>query len=267
MGKVAGVIGWPVKHSLSPKLHGYWLKQYGIDGEYKAQGVEPTDLKDFLKSLPQTGWQGCNLTLPHKEAAFKLVDELDDIARAVGAVNTIIVKDGKLLGRNSDVYGFAENIRPHLRAKNKAVVIGAGGAAYAVVQALLQEGFKKVEVTNRTESRAQVLREHFKNKISVLPWESRHRLEGADLLVNTTSQGMVGQEPLDLKLDALPKEALVTDIVYTPLITPLLAQAKARGNTIVDGLGMLIHQGVPGFEAWFGVRPEVTEQLRRYLLQ
>jgi shikimate dehydrogenase len=267
MRKLAGVIGWPVEHSLSPKLHSYWLKHYGIDGEYSAWAAEPKNLAAALKSLPQKNWHGCNLTIPHKEAALALVDSVDDVARAIGAINTIIVKENKLHGTNTDAYGFIENIRPHLPArKNKAVVLGAGGAARAVCYALIKEGFASVSVINRTHDKSIVLAEQFGNMISAATWENRAALLGdADLLVNTTSLGMKGKEPLDLDLSKLPTSALVTDIVYTPLVTPLLQQAKTRGNRIVDGLGMLLYQAVPGFAAWFGTRPEVTDELREHV--
>lgn len=268
MRKLAGVIGWPVEHSLSPKLHNYWLKHYGIEGEYSAWAAEPKDLASALKSLLQKNWRGCNLTIPHKEATMILVDSVDEAAKAIGAVNTIVVKDNKLHGTNTDAYGFIENIRPHLPArKNKAVVLGAGGAARAVCYVLIQEGFAGITLINRTRDKSLALAEQFGKKISVGTWENRQALlDGADLLVNATSLGMKGKDPLDLDLSGLPESALVTDIVYTPLVTPLLQQAKARGNPIVDGLGMLLYQAVPGFEAWFGRRPEVTDKLRTHVL-
>jgi len=268
----AGVIGYPVKHSLSPKLHNHWLRQLRIEGEYVALEVKPDDLEKEIKSLSQRGFAGVNLTIPYKEVAVKMLDTVDDKVKAVDAVNTIIVQEGKLQGTNTDIYGFTENIRPHLPAKkNKAVVLGAGGAAKSVCKALLDLGFTKIIVLNRTHDKAIVLAKQFKNTLTAEPWDTRSiTLADTDLLVNTTSLGMVGKEPLDIDLSALPTHALVTDIVYTPLITPLLAAAKARGNPIVDGLGMLIYQAVPGFEAWFGKKPEVTpeslEQLKRMLL-
>lgn len=266
----ACVIGHPVSHSLSPKLHSYWLKQYGIAGSYTAQDVAPEALADFMRGLGAT-FTGCNVTLPYKEAVMALLDEVDDIAGAIGAVNTIIVsKDGTLKGTNTDAFGFIENIKAHVALearKNKAVILGAGGAAKAVVKALIDEGFSQVIVCNRTREKAEALQTQFGKKIIAAEWSERSDiLQGADLLVNTTSLGLKGQEPLEINLAALPKQAVVSDIVYSPLMTPLLIQAKAAGYTIVDGLGMLIYQAVPGFEAWFGRRPEVTQELRDYLI-
>ena len=266
--KIAGVIGWPVAHSLSPKLHNYWLKKYGIDGEYLALAVEPKDLETVIKTLPEMGWQGCNLTIPHKEAALSFLDEIDDIAWSVGAVNTVIVKDGKLFGMNTDVYGFTKNIEQQLKGRNKAVVLGAGGAAKAVWKALLDMDFGKIVTLNRNHDRA-TLSQKLGNRFTAKLWEDRSSsaiLENADLLVNATSLGLGDNDPLDIDLSSLPMQALVTDIVYTPLMTPLLQLAKARGNPIVDGLGMLLHQAVPAFEAWFGVRPEVSEEVRRHIV-
>ncbi len=265
----AGVIGWPVSHSLSPKLHGYWLEKYRIDGSYEALPVEPERLGDALKELSDQGFAGCNLTLPHKELAVALVDEIDDNARAIGAVNTIIFAGGKIKGSNTDAYGFIENLKSgaSLKRKNKAVVLGAGGASRAVCKALADEGYAHILLLNRTPSKARKLASQISDSIFCEEWEKRDAvLENADLLVNATSLGMQGKEPLLINIDALPREAVVTDIVYTPLITPLLAEAKTRGNTIVDGLGMLLHQAVPGFEAWFGVRPVVDDNLRRQVL-
>lgn len=265
---VAGILGWPVAHSLSPKLHNYWLKQYGIEGEYRAVPVNPHELARALKNMPAQGFCGFNLTIPHKEAAVGLLDSADALVKEIDAVNTVIIKDGKLHGTNTDAYGFAENIRGALPAqKKKAIVLGAGGAAKSVCKALLDLGFKKIIVLNRTHEKSEQLARQFKNKLTVAAWEKRSEiLADADLLVNTTSLGMGGKDPLAIDLDALPKQALVTDIVYTPLMTPLLERAVARGNPIVDGLGMLLHQAVPAFEAWFGVRPEVNQKLRDYIL-
>ena len=264
----AGVIGHPIAHSLSPKLHNYWLKKYGIDGEYKAYDIAPDALFDFVSFLREKGMVGCNVTIPHKEMAVSLVRNLDEAARMIGAVNTIVVeRDGTLTGMNTDAYGFSENIKPHLRDKQKAVILGAGGAARAVIVALKQLGFTNIIITNRTRVRAEELAAQ--HGLQRVEWSEKDAaLAGADLLVNTTSLGMVGKEPLELSLDALPKNALVTDIVYKPLITPLLAAAQARGNPIVDGLGMLLHQAAPGFAAWFGLPhlPEVTQELRDTIL-
>lgn len=270
--KKAAVLGYPVHHSRSPRLHGYWLKYYNIAGSYEAIEVAPENLATTLKSLPEKGFTGCNLTLPHKEAALAIMDEIDATARMIGAVNTVVVRGGKLCGSNSDVYGFIQNLKQHARLSDyahKAVILGAGGAARAVLYALLQEGFGDITITNRTQARAQDLAAHFAdNRIRVVGWERRDAsLEVAGLLVNTTSLGLSGQPPLELSLAALPTKALVTDIIYSPLITPLLQRASERGNKVVDGLGMLLHQAVPGFEAWFGLRPEVTPELRAVVLR
>ena len=268
--KIAGVIGYPIAHSLSPRLHNYWLAQLGIDGAYIPLEIRPEDFVHVMQSLPKMGFQGVNLTLPHKELVLPLLSGVDEDARRAGMANTItITKQGTLYGMNTDSYGFSENIRPHLgNHKNKAVVLGAGGAAKALCHALLKEGFKEVVVANRSAVRAKALAHQFAGKVALQVWEKRSEvLEGADLLVNATSLGMVGKDPLSIDLSVLPKSALVTDIVYTPLMTPLLEQAKARGNKIVDGLGMLLHQAVPGFTAWFGAKPEVNDTLRKYILK
>jgi shikimate dehydrogenase len=274
--RLAGVIGWPVEHSLSPRLHGYWLEQYRIDGAYVPLAVGPEDLRTALSALRALGFRGVNLTLPHKEQALELCHETDDLARRIGAVNTIVVREGKLVGSNSDAFGFLENLKdgaPDWGADAApAVVLGAGGASRAVVAALADAGAPQVRIVNRTRERAErlaaALGPSLGGDISVHGWDQRHAaLADAGLLVNTTTLGMAGQAPLDLDLDGLPADALVTDIVYTPLMTPLLAAARARGNPLVDGLGMLLHQARPGFEAWYGVRPEVTPALRDFVLR
>lgn len=267
--KIAGVMGWPVTHSLSPRLHNYWLSSLAIDGAYVPLSVKPEDFESVMRALPKMGFRGVNLTLPHKELVLPFLDDMDDDARNASMANTIIVKEsGELFGMNTDSYGFIENIRPALSLKkDKAVVLGAGGAAKAVCYALIKLGFKEIVVVNRSRSRAQALAEQFVGEIVTHDWDSRAEcLHDADLLVNATSLGMQGQEELQIDLAALPLAALVTDIVYTPLETGLLAQAKARGNTVVDGLGMLLHQAVPGFHAWFGVKPHVDDALRHHIL-
>ncbi len=269
--RLAGVIGWPVEHSLSPRLHGYWLEQHRIDGAYVPLAVGPEDLRTALSALQALGFRGVNLTLPHKEQALELCHETDDLARRIGAVNTIVMREGKLVGSNSDAFGFLENLKegaPDWGADAApAVVLGAGGASRAVVAALADAGAPEVRIVNRTRKRAEALAEALGGAISVHGWDQRHAaLAGAGLLVNTTTLGMAGQAPLDLDLDGLPADALVTDIVYTPLMTPLLEAARAHGNPLVDGLGMLLHQARPGFEAWYGVRPEVTPALRDFVL-
>ena len=269
--RLAGVMGWPIAHSLSPRLHGYWLEHHRIDGVYMPLAVAPEDLSAALSALPALGFRGVNLTLPHKEPALDLCHEVDELARRIGAVNTIVVREGKLVGSNSDAFGFLENLKegaPEWRAEAApAVVLGAGGAARAVVAALADAGAPDVRIVNRTRERAEALAASLGGALSVRSWEQRgEALAGAGLLVNTTTLGMAGQAPLDLDLAELPDRALVTDIVYAPLVTPLLEAARARGNPVVDGLGMLLHQARPGFEAWFGLRPEVTPALRAFVL-
>lgn len=270
--KRAGVMGWPLAHSRSPVLHGFWLKQYGIDGAYELLPVAPDGLAAALRALPAHGFAGCNLTIPHKEHALSIVNEVDATAARIGAVNTVIVKpDGRLEGRNTDAFGFIENLRttlPDWRADaGPAVVLGAGGAARAIVAALLDQGVPEIRLVNRSETRAEALAAALGGAIRVVPWSARHAaLGGAALLVNATSLGMTGQPPLDLALDALPITAAVNDIVYVPLETPLLAAARRRGHPVADGLGMLLHQARPGFAAWFGVMPEVTPALRQAVL-
>lgn len=267
---LAGVIGYPVSHSRSPKLHNYWLNELGIDGAYVPLSVSPQHLDQVLKALPHMGFRGVNITVPHKEAVFDLVDEVDPLALRIGAINTIVVDDsGHLLGRNTDGFGFMENLRqgaPQWQPNKTAVILGAGGAARAVAVALQDAGVETIRIVNRSVSRAETLAETV-GGLEVALWEDRDRcLEDAALVVNTTILGMVGQPELDLSLEHLPKDAVVNDIVYVPLETPLLARARARGNPTVDGLGMLLWQAVPGFEAWFGQRPTVTATLRDYVL-
>ncbi|MGV3634573.1 MAG: shikimate dehydrogenase [Pseudorhodoplanes sp.] len=267
--RMAGVIGWPVAQSRSPVLHGHWLSQYGIKGAYLPLPVQPERLPDAIKGLRALGFSGCNVTIPHKLGVLKLVDRVDPVAARIGAVNTVVVQnDGTLSGFNTDAYGFLASLRD-VRSDFKAsagpiAILGAGGAARAVLVALLDDGATEIRLTNRTMERAQELSRIDPSRIKAFAWEKRERaLDGAALLVNTTSQGMVGYPPLDLSLEALPKTAMVSDIVYNPLETPLLAAARKRGNTAVDGLGMLLHQAVPAFEAFYGVRPHVSNELRR----
>ncbi len=270
--RVAAVIGWPIGHSLSPRLHGFWLQHYGIDGAYIPLAVEPENFERVFRALPGLGFAGVNVTIPHKEAALACCDEADDVARRIGAANTITVReDGSLLAQNSDVFGFAENLRTSLpeweATRGPAVVVGAGGAARAVYVALMDMGCPEIRLVNRSPQRAETLTHDLGGPFRVLPWTERAAaLEDAALLVNTTALGMSGQVALDLDLDRLPFDAVVTDIVYTPLETPLLTAAKAHGNRIVDGLGMLLHQGRPGFANWFGAEPEVTDELRAFVL-
>ncbi len=266
---LAGVMGWPVGHSRSPRLHGYWLEQYAIDGAYVPLAVAPDRFDEALKGLQAAGFRGVNVTVPHKEAAFRACDTIDPDAERIGAVNTIIFSDNGLVqGSNTDAFGFIENIRQVIAwPGGVAVVLGAGGAARAVCVALIDAGATEIRLINRTRSRAERLSMEFGEVIRVEDWENRSDAQSsASLLVNTTSLGMTGQPPLDLDLDALPISAIVNDIVYTPLETPLLKLARKRGNIPVDGLGMLLHQARPGFEAWFGTAPQVTEALRDFVL-
>lgn len=270
--KLAGVLGRPVSHSRSPRLHGFWLEQLGIDGAYLPLPVAPEHLEQVVRALPRMGFRGANVTVPHKEAVMALVDHLEPLARRIGAVNTLVVRDdGSLEGRNTDAHGFLENLRQGcpawVPASGPAAVIGAGGAARAVVAALTDAGVSEIRLSNRSRGRAEALAADLGGPVNVVNWAERaESLEGCALLVNTTTLGMTGQSNLDLDLSALPPTALVNDIVYVPLETDLLARARARGNAVVDGLGMLLHQAVPGFEAWFGVRPDVTDELRAFVL-
>lgn len=270
--KLAGVMGWPVGHSKSPRLHGFWLNQHGIDGAYVPLAVEPGHLEAALRALPVLGFRGVNLTLPHKEIALDIVDVCEPLAKRAGAANTILVHDdGTLEGRNTDVFGFTQNLCDGGFAAKEftATVLGAGGAARAVMVALQDMGAKTIRVVNRDRGRAERLcaETASSNMFHVECWDHIGKtLEGADLLVNATSLGMTGQPPLEIDLAPLPDTAVVTDIVYAPLETDLLAKAGARGLKAIDGLGMLLHQARPGFAAWFGVTPEVTPALRAFVL-
>lgn len=268
--KLAGVMGWPVGHSRSPRLHGHWIEQYGVNGAYVPLPVAPDDFEQALAGLQAVGFRGVNVTVPHKERAFRACDTLDDDAERIGAVNTITFgPEGTVQGSNTDAFGFMENIRQTAEWPGSiAVVLGAGGAARAVCVALIDVGSTEIRLINRTRERADSLAEEFGAVIRVYDWNNRQDAQlGASLLVNSTSLGMTGQPRLDIDLDALPTSAIVNDIVYAPLETPLLAQARERGNIVVDGLGMLLHQARPGFESWFGVAPAVTPALRRFVLE
>ena len=269
--KLAGVFGWPVSHSRSPRLHGYWLQQHGIDGAYVPLPVEPENFSDAARGLAHAGFRGVNVTLPHKERAFALATETDAFAQRTRAVNTLVFEgDGRIVGSNTDGFGFVENLRqgaPDFEfARAPAVVLGAGGAARAILVALADTVVPEIRIVNRTRAHADQLVDDLELQAHIHDWDGAEAaLEDAGLLVNTTSLGMAGQAPLELALDRLPRTALVNDIVYTPLRTQLLADAAARGNPVVDGLGMLLHQARPGFHAWFGVDPEVTDDLRNFV--
>ncbi|HEV2187901.1 MAG TPA: shikimate dehydrogenase [Stellaceae bacterium] len=273
--RLAGIMGWPVAHSRSPALHGFWLAEHGIDGAYVPLAVEPHRLEQALRALPALGFRGCNLTIPHKQAALAVMDRVDPFARRIGAMNTVVITgDGCLEGSNTDVFGFRENLReqaPNWQAKaGPAVVLGSGGSARSVVAALVADGVSEVRLVNRTVTHAEALAGDLtqpETRIVVHPWEARNTaLRDAGILVNTTSLGMDKEPALDIDLSGLPLAAVVVDIVYVPLETGLLAAARRRGNPAVDGLGMLLHQGRPGFEAWFGVAVSVTPALRAAML-
>ena len=271
--RLAGVFGWPVSHSRSPLMHNFWLAEHGIDGVYLPLAVRPDDFKDALHCLPKLGFAGANVTVPHKEAALACVDIADENARRIGAVNTVRVGDsGELIGSNTDGYGFLANLAESQAEWRHAevgvtTVLGAGGAARAVVVALLDAGVPELRLVNRSAERAHKLANDIGDeRIRIVAWHDRSQaLSDAALLVNTTAAGLEGEDSLALDLEALPQSAIVTDLVYQPLITPLLRSAHDRGNPIVDGLGMLIHQARPGFLAWFGVEPTPGPALRRLL--
>ncbi|HEX9569963.1 MAG TPA: shikimate dehydrogenase [Rhodospirillales bacterium] len=271
--KLAGVIGWPVGHSLSPRLHGYWLAEHGIDGAYVPLPVRPEDCRAALRMLPKLGFVGVNVTVPHKQSAAKAVDTLDAVATRTGAVNTVVVEaDGRLAGSNTDGFGFLENLKAGAKgwkaSAGAVVIIGAGGAARAIAAALLDAGAPEVRIVNRTPARAEALANDIGGAITAAAWPDRAKaLTDAALLVNATSLGMKGKGLLDLDLGPLPKDAIVADIVYAPLETPLLKVAATRGHKTVDGLGMLLHQARPGFHCWFGVEPKVTAALREFVLE
>lgn len=272
----SAIVGYPVSFSRSPMLHGFWLKHYGLAGEYGRCEVAPDGAQAFFADFERHGLAGCNVTAPHKEAAFAALDEPDDTARALGAANTLWLQDGRLFGANTDVYGFLANLddaAPGWDAMDApALVFGAGGASRAIVYGLLQRGVGRVLLANRTKARAEQVAAQFNiagaARVTPLSWdEGEARMGEARLLVNTTSLGMKGKPALELDLTALPGDAVVADLVYVPLETPLLKRARGRGLRAVDGLGMLLHQGVPGFERWFGVRPHVTRELRELLVE
>lgn len=268
--KLLGVIGWPVAHSLSPRLHNLWITQYKLNAVYLPLPVHPGDFSEALRALPKLGFIGANVTIPHKEMAYGCVDQRDAIAERIGAINTIIINaDGTMRGTNTDAYGFAENLRiaGHGISAGAALVLGAGGAARAVLAALLAEKCPRIILSNRTHVRALQLAKAMDPAIEVVAWEQRATvLRDIKLLVNTTSLGMVGQEPLEFELTELLPDATVCDLVYKPLHTPLLQAAAARNLRCVDGLGMLLFQAQAAFQHWFGIKPEITRALREKIL-
>jgi len=264
--KKACVIGWPIAHSRSPLIHTYWLKKYGIDAIYEKKAVEPKNAAQFIANLAASEFIGCNVTIPHKETAFQAVAKADEIASRLGAVNTVYLRDGVVCGTNTDGEGFIASLshsHPKLNVRDKtAIIIGAGGAAKAIIGALLDEGVTKIGIINRTRERIHDLQEQFGSGVyEISETISNDALKSCGLLVNTTSQGMEGQTPLELEIRNLNPKALVADIVYTPLETAFLAKARQRGNPVLNGAGMLLYQAVRGFELWFGVKPEVTKEL------
>jgi shikimate dehydrogenase len=263
----AGVAGWPIEHSRSPTIHRYWLKELGISGGYEKFAVRPGEFLEFANRIGKDGLVGANVTLPHKEVAFSACDQRTPVAEALGAVNTLWRGEGRLWGDNTDVAGFLANLdeaAPGWAERGKlAIVLGAGGAARAVVYALVSRGFERVAVANRTQARAEALAAHFGGSTTATSWaDLATELPGADLLVNASSLGMVGQPALAVDVSALPKRAVVADAVYVPLRTPLIEAARARGLRAAEGLGMLLHQAAPAFARWFGARPVVTPALR-----
>lgn len=267
----ACVIGWPIKHSRSPVIHRFWLNALGISGDYVLQPVEPDAVGGFFAGFADSGYVGCNVTVPHKEAAFAAVDAREPVAETLGALNTIWLEDRRLIGASTDGYGFLANLDQAAKGwdanPGAAAVLGAGGSARAIAWALMSRGFSPIHVVNRTPARAKALAARFGPDIRPARWpELPGILPSVRLLVNTTSLGMEGQPDLRVDVSVLNDEALVNDLVYSPLETTLLASARARGLTAVDGLGMLLHQAVPGFEHWFGVRPDVTPELRAAVL-
>lgn len=269
---IAGVIGSPIAHSKSPVIHGHWIKKYGIKGHYVPLDIAQKDFAEALRLLPRMGFVGVNVTIPHKLTALSLADHVTDRAALIGAANTLTFRsDGSIYADNTDGHGFLENIRtkfPEWRATDgPAVVFGAGGAARAAVSALIEAGAPEVRITNRTRSRAEALRTEFGGRVIAADWvQAGNMLEGAATVVNCSALGMTGKPDLKVPLDALERDALVTDMVYSPLNTRLLSEAAERGCRTVDGLGMLLHQAVPGFERWFGAKPVVDEEIRQLVL-
>ncbi len=270
--KIAAIIGNPVGHSLSPMIHRYWLDCYKIDGAYVPFKIEGADVATVLDAMQRMGFVGCNVTVPHKEAVAAIVANKTDAAKQIGAVNTLIRgANGEWIGDNTDGYGFYHNLKTHYPQKTAALktamMIGAGGAARAIIVALQKAGVEKIKVVNRTQDRAKALAKDV-DKIHVVAWSDAEKaMASCDVIINTTSLGMAGQPDLELSLEHAPAHAIIADIVYRPLMTPWLVQAQSRGFEVLTGIGMLLHQAVPGFEAWFGVRPEVSPALQAHVLE
>jgi len=269
-----GVIGHPIKHSKSPLIHNHWIEKYGLEGLYEAIDIAPDTLKSDIQKLIDQSYAGFNVTIPHKESIMNLCDNIDETAQKIGAVNTVTIRDRKLTGYNTDAFGFIENIKqthPDFSFKDKsAFILGAGGAAKAVIYGLQQEGVKKIYITNRTKEKAEKLLQHFTN-LKIIEWCSnsehdKQSLSESNLLINTTSLGMNGQPDLPYSANDINKDAIISDIVYAPLMTPLLESAQANGNKIVTGIGMLLHQARPAFEFWYGTKPDINEALLNKVL-
>ena len=269
---VAAVLGHPINHSKSPKLHNYWLSLFDIDGHYIPLDIDPRNFENSIRALSGLGFVGANVTIPYKEKVLKIADKISDRAAIIGAANTLtFLQDGRIYADNTDGYGFLQNIKCKYNdwtaGEGTSVVFGAGGASRAILGALIEDGANEVILANRTRSRADQLRSDFGAKIKVVDWmKVQNYLSDASTVINATSLGMEGKAELPIPLQGLKKNTLVTDIVYTPLNTPLLENAAKRGCRTVDGLGMLIHQAIPGFERWFGVKPDVSENLRELLI-
>lgn len=270
---MAAVMGWPVMHSLSPLMHNTWMEQEGLKGTYVPLAIEPGTLEPALRALHPLGFAGCNLTIPHKLDAMTIVDEVDDVARKIGAMSCVVVReDGTLFGTNNDWLGFVGNLKqffPDFRADTGPVtVIGAGGGGRAVCYAMLDQGAQEIRLVNRTPEEPALIAAEFGGPITPVAWAERHdALDGAVMVVNATSQGMKGEPALDIKLDTLPVSSLAVDIIYTPLETPFLAAARMRGNPTLNGLGMLLHQGPAAWKRWFGIEPAITDALRTRMEQ
>lgn len=266
----AGVIGHPINHSKSPIIHGHWIDKYGLQGTYRPIDISPENLQVEISKLIREGYAGFNVTIPYKQSIFELCDYVDDVAKSIGAVNTVVVKNGMFHGTNTDAFGYIQNLKfhnIHLQKHKPAIVLGAGGAARAIVYGLLEEGFDNILITNRTIEKSYDVLKIDEAKISVLPWENRSEiLQGAGLVVNTTALGMTGKDPLDIDFSGLPIDCIVSDIVYAPLMTPFLSDGQKRGNPVVTGIGMLLHQARPAFEKWFGILPDVDDELVRKVL-
>lgn len=267
----AAVIGWPITHSRSPLIHGYWLQRYGITGSYDKIAVPPHDVERFLRNLEPAGLAGCNVTVPHKETAFAIAAKRDASSIAIGAANTVWIENGALACANTDTYGFMANLQSSAPAwrpnRGAAVILGAGGSARAVIHGLIEAGVEDVRVVNRTKARADELAAHFATGVTAHDWDQRHHIiaDDAALVVNTTTLGLNGVGSPDVAFDGVRPDCIVCDLVYVPLLTPFLAAARAAKLKTVSGLGMLVHQAVPGFEIWFGKRPDVTDELMALL--